>query len=378
MLRPAAKHGTPVAAVLVLVGSLVLAGCGGAAPAGSGGNGHPAATDMGSGLKPARGGPYQAHPADAPPAVEFEPAEMAFGILPPGSAVQGSSRLWNVGAKPLRVVRSITTCGCTAAEDLTGRVIEPGGYTEFTTVMSMKSGLGAKREKITVFFDDGSWVAHMYTAEVALPVRVVPPYLTASQRRADGSWAQTTSGVVEVTADDGQPFRILAAHGAPPEIIDYDPAVDPPRASYRVRWDLTRFEEDSVPWYWVLETDRPDCPVVDARVRHLSTIPPKNRVWVSKQHRVLVGEVRNGRPVEISASIEYHRGEPAEPERAGVYDNSEVLDAELLETQADGSFLHYRVRLTPRGAALGLLYEQVTLYASGFSTQLRVIGRVVE
>ena len=302
---------------------------------------------------------------------------MSFGILAPGSQATGSSVLWNVGATPLRIVRSIASCGCTAADDLTGRVIEPGGFTSYSTSMNMKSGLGPKREKITVYFDNGTYAVQYYTAGVALPVRVVPPYITASEQQPDKTWSHTMSGELEVTSTDGKPFRIIAAHGATPDIVGWIPSIDPPRSSYRIRWDLTGFEANAIPWFWVLETDRPDCPMVDVRIRHETTLPhkPRGRPWVPKDQRILVGEIANGVPFEVSTTIEYSHGALPNAERAGVFSQSDQLDA-VADVQIDGQFLHFRILLTPRGAMPGLFYEQVAVYASGASAQLRLIGRI--
>ena len=169
----------------------------------------PAVKQMGMGLSPQRG-PAQVMPPGAV-AVEFEPQKMDFGVLTPGAAVQGTSRLWNVGSSPLTITNSITSCGCTSTENLAGRVVPPGGYTEFTTDMHMKSGLGPKTEKITVYFGPNQVAIQFYNAEVSLPIRLTPPYLSASERIND-RWVQTQTGEITVSAPDGRPFRIIGAH----------------------------------------------------------------------------------------------------------------------------------------------------------------------
>ncbi len=333
--------------------------------------------DMGFGYKPARG-PAQTVPPGAV-AVEFEPAEMNFGVLPPGTTVRGTTRLWNVGTEELRISKSITSCGCTAAEDLAGRVIPPGGYTEFTTTMNMKSGLGEKMEKITVYFEPGGEriAIQYYTAELSLPIRLTPPYLTASTRVND-QWVQTIEGEIVVTAQDGRPFSILRAHGAAPEFVGFDPATDQPLSEYTLRWDLRRFE-GVIPWFWVIETDRPDCPLIDARIRHSSTLPPKppGRPWAPKDQRVLVGTVRPGEPFEVVTKIEYGRGYPPDPTTATVVSESTLLQAELIEAQVDGQYLQFRIRVSAAdNAPPGLLYGALAVGASGFTGSLHVIGAV--
>jgi hypothetical protein len=365
-------------------------GCGGDAPAAD----KPAARtapaakqepppikDLGLGMKPQRGN-ADTNPRQWPP-VEFEPAVMDFGMLSPGATARGTSRIWNVGSEPLRILKSITSCGCTAAEDLGGRVIGPGGSTEFTTTMTMKSGLGEKKEKISIIFEGyrSTFVVQYYTAEVSLPVRLTPPHLPASSKdQRTGRWVNTMSGHVEVKSLDGEPFRILRAHGAPPEYVGFDPATDPPRNVYTIRWDLSRFG-NAIPWYWVIETDRPDAPLVDARIRHVSTRPVRveQRPWEPKDQRLLVGVVARGQPFEITTKHEYDAGYIPDPTTAAVRSQSSFLRAELLDAQSDEQHLQFRIRVTPTASAPpGLLYGTLEVSAVGFGVPLRIIGRIAE
>ena len=340
-----------------------------------------AVREMGKGLTPARG-PVQTFPARSV-AVEAEPAEMNFGVLPPGATVRGTVRLWNVGSEELTIIRSITSCGCTSSEDLAGRMIRSGGYIDFATTMTMKSGLGEKKEKITIYFEPGApderAAVVYFTAVVSLPIQLDPPHLTASNRIND-QWVQTLQGEVTLTALDGRPYSILRAHGLPPDFVGFDPAVDAPRAQYTIRWDLDRFE-GVIPWFWVIETDRPDCPIIDARVRHSSTMPPRpaGRPWVPKDQRLLVGIVRKGEPFEVTTTIEYAKNYPPDAGSAVVASESPLFDAELLEAQVEENHLSYRVRLTITDTAPpGLLYGTLAIGANGFTAPLYVVGRVAQ
>lgn len=339
--------------------------------------------EMGKGIKPERG-PAETYPPRSV-AIDFEPGVMDFGVLSPGAMVRGTARLWNIGSEELQVAQSITSCGCTASEDLAGRMIRSGGYIDFATTMTMKSGLGPKKEKITVFFDPdrephNRRAAILYfTAEVSLPIRLTPPSIPASNRVND-QWVQTREGEVTVTAMDNRPFTILRAHGMPPDFVGFDPAIDAPRAEYTIRWSLDRFE-GVIPWFWVIETDRPDCPIIDARIQHSSTLPPRpsGRPWVPKDQRLLVGIVRTGEPFEVSTQIEYGKDYPPDPASAVVMSESTMLKAELIEAQAEAQHLSYRIRLTVTDVAPpGLLYGTVAIGASGFSGPMYVVGRVEE
>ena len=41
------------------------------------------------------------------PPIEFEPANMNFGIVPPHTIGKGSARIWNVGNRPLRIKETL-------------------------------------------------------------------------------------------------------------------------------------------------------------------------------------------------------------------------------------------------------------------------------
>ncbi len=369
-------------ASLLALAALIVSGCDDAPASTSTNTAKAVVRDLGTGLKPARG-PVRVLPEGSLP-VEFEPAEMNFGVLTPGDAVRGTSRIWNVGDQPLRIIKSITSCGCTAAEDLAGRVIPPGGFTEFSTTMNMKSGLGEKKEKITVYFEGQPQrvAIQYYTAEVSLPVRIVPPYVAASQKAHGGGWNEIRSGRFRVTALDGKPFRIIRSHGRPPDFVGFDPAADEPRSEYVLAWDMARFEGRTIPWYWVIETDRPDCPAIDARIRHSSTlVPPRNqRPWVTVESRLLVGLIRTGEPFEVVTRVEYSGQFTPDPATAAVAAGSPNLTARLLDAQRDDQYIQYRIAITPAtGVPPGLFYGQIDVYASGHGpVPVVIIGRLVE
>ena len=316
------------------------------------------------------------------PPVEFEPANLNFGIVPPHTIGKGTAKVHNVGDQPLRILKSTTSCGCTSAENLAGRVIPPGGFIEFKTEMEMKTGLGVKKEKVTLLFEGygGTQVIFYYNAEVARPVRVVPPYVQASVQRRDGGWNQFQTGTVQVASLDGKQFRILKAHGLVPQFVGFDPVADEPRIQYTLKWDMSQFKGKRVPWFWVIETDHPDAPIVDVRMRHNSAQPVRDRTrsWQPKDQRILIDLVRNGESIEIITKHEYASNRTPQPQTAHVQSLSTILDAELVGVELKGRLLEYRVRITPKNAPLGMFYEHISVGSAGITSPLRIIGRVIE
>ncbi len=308
------------------------------------------------------------------PPVEFEPANLNFGIVPRHTIGKGTAKIWNVGDQPLRILKSITSCGCTSAENLAGRVIPPGGFIQFKTEMEMKTGLGAKKEKVTLYFEGygTTQVPFFYHAEVARSVRVVPPYVDA--------FTLGQTGTIQVASLDNKPFQILKAHGLSPQFVGFDPATDQPRAQYTLKWDMSQFDGKRIPWFWIIETDHPDAPIVDVRMRHDSTRPVQDRTrsWQPKDQRILIDLVRNGESVEIITKHEYATNRTPSPQTAQVQSLSAILDAELIGVELKGRMLEYRVRITLKNAPLGMLYEHISVGSAGITSPLRIIGRVIE
>jgi hypothetical protein len=119
--------------------------------------------------------------------------------------------------------------------------------------------------------------------------------------------------------------------------------------------------------------------VIDARVRHSSTLPnqPQGRRWVPSDQRLLVGLVTPGETFEVSSAIEYGSAFVPDPSSAVVSSESAQLEAELIEAQVDGQYLRFRIRLTvAEHATQGLLYGQLSVGASDFTARLHIIGRI--
>lgn len=315
-----------------------------------------------------------------PVPVEFQPQQLDFGIVAPGTVAKGRARIFNTGNQVLTITKSYTSCGCTNAEKLDGRTIPPGGFIEFGTELEIKSGLGEKREKVTLLFEGygNQQVIFFYTAEASRQVRVTPPYLPAFNEQTQQT---VTSGQVQVESLDGKPFTILSAHGKTPSYAGFDPATDAPRNEYTLNWDLSREDAaGTVPWFWMLHTDHPDAPIVDMRVRHASTRPPrvKGRPWQPKDQRVVLDEVEAGETIEVVAKIEFGASMRPVAEMAAIVASSSQFTATLARASVDDRFLEYHLHITPTGTTPGLIYDTITLQAAGHESPLRVVGMLVE
>ena len=301
----------------------------------------------------------------APPLV-FDPPSVDFGVVAPGAKLETDALLVNVTDAPVSISRSGTSCGCTTATDLAGQVVPPKGVIPFHVAMNVKSGLGEKLERFYVVVPSlPEPLALDLRAEAALPVRAIPPYIDATAAR---------EGTITLEAADGQPFRVLSAGGAAPRFAEGEGA---PAARQVLAWSVpSDAPAGSVPWFWIVETDRGDAPIVDVRLRHPTTLPevPKGRPWVPLDQRVVVGVVPAG-PIEAETTIEYARGRAPEPETVAVAGDA-GWTVELLGVDGEGQKLRVRMRLTPLEPKVGLVQARAVVRASGFEAPLLVFGRV--
>ena len=281
------------------------------------------------------------------------------------------------------------SCTCTTLEDHSGKVIPPGGSLPIDASLESTPYPGKSKVEIRFLFagyDDV--VALPITAVVSWAVRAEPAYFSAT---AEGAWM----GTVQVTSIDGRPFSVISAGDREPRFVDgFDPGLDTPRTTYTLGWDLREFDNElctnavgeRMPMWWVVETDHPDAPLVDVRVRHhpccLLDMPTRGgRQWFLADNRKVLGTLQPNAPVEFETRLKWLRDRAPNDTIRAVESLSDQFDVELLEVrQDDDSTIHVRVRLTPSGDVRGLLYGNMRFYGftNGHHQKLVAIGRVVD
>lgn len=347
---------------LAILLTIAAAGCGrdDAAPA-------PAPQPDAPAAKPDRPAPQvvrQGLPPLTRGSLVIDPGGFALGIVAPNAEFETVATIRNIGAEPVTITVVKSTCGCTVPEDLKGQVIEPGKTIPFTTLFTAPGAVMDKTSKVLLQFGAGAEQQHALfeiTATVALAVRAVPPYLDALEG--------VTEGQIRVESLDGRPFRILSAGGRPPAYADgFDPARDEPRSAYALRWSVKYADEaacEKARYWWVIETDHPDAPLVPVEIRHNCTGDRRlggvrERQWFFTDYVALLGRVKGGEPVEAEVEIEKFGGRQT-LRVDGVQSLTPDATAELIDVQdsADDKFTECRVRFTPRRGYEGLLYADV-------------------
>ncbi len=300
--------------------------------------------------------------------IELDPQEVNFGYLDPKEVVRKTVEIRNVGDKPVKILQATSSCQCTTFSDVAGVVIPPGASVPMESRLAGRSMPGPMNTSITLVFEgyDES-PAIQVRGEVALAVKATPFGLNLVR----GDW----SGQVVIESLDGRSFNILATDRKPPRFIGFDPELDEPLNSYVIEWDLTQYTEDTLPRWWLVETDHPDCPILDLWVRHIATMDlSRDRPWRIEDRRVSLGEIQSGQPVDSTVTVLRLASDTIHLVRS----LSEDFDAELLKVERTGQETKCTIRITPNPRFQGLLYSKIEFIASAHSQTLDVIAKVVE
>jgi len=317
---------------------------------------------------PAVTAPPEAPPSeDVPPPVILEPEVMDFGTVPPGVIPNAVVKLKNTSDKPLTILAVQPSCKCTTVDDLVGQEIPPGGFVELKASMKKDSSPGQKKADIKVLVDGYSRVIPVQLRmEVSLPVRVVPGYVNAVK-------GQPTSGRLVVESLDKQPFTICSVGGKPPNLIGFDAAKDPPRNQYVLSYDIARdFGGEPVPLFWVLETDRADCPLVDIRMRLETTMPKPT--FKMQDYRITFGRVEQGKTADFTVQV------AEQPEDEPILSASLDGDrgrVEIVNVEKDGMMTNITLRFTPSDATDGLVWAPLKIHSNRRTQEAFLWGQVV-
>jgi hypothetical protein len=306
----------------------------------------------------------------APP-LEVVPPVLDFGFIAPNEDAKGSVQLFNRGTEPMLILAAEPSCKCTTLSDLGGTVIEPGGMVEMEAMLEGAPNTGPKTASIKVLIDGYAVVKTIdLKAEIALPIRAVPPHINAVR-------GQNRQGRIVVQSNDGRPFSICALHGQAPRYLGFDPATDQPAAQYVLLYDLDRIAEP-FPRYLVIETDQEDVPVVDVYLRHESTLPRINQnLRMKGGYRFPLGRIAQGG----STTLEVPFDSLTRP-LAAIISTSPEAQARMISTRTEeaeeGILTYALVEITPTAAHQGLLYLKLeAMTDTGETAGFDVFGVVV-
>jgi hypothetical protein len=252
---------------------------------------------------------------------------------------------------------------------MSGRKIPVGGSVELKANMKAQSAPGRKGAEIKVLIDGYTQVVTVnLKQEVSLPVRVSPSYLNVVK-------GQPMKGQTIIESIDKQPFRICAVGGKRANLVGFDPEKDAPRNQYILDWDFERdFAPGEAKRYWLIETDREDCPLVDIFVRHETTVTlPRGPVPTDYRHTF--GRKEQGTSVDFVLDVT--KMMPDEKIVAAA-SSSSACKVELIGSSVEGEVTHINLRVTPNDDLVGLAWVPFKVYTStGREIEQTVWGQYV-
>jgi len=226
-------------------------------------------------------------------AVVVSPGVLDFGTQSLMSRPTGEITLTNQGEKAVTLVAVSPTCSCLKPEFTDRVVLAPGANHTVAVAHEPRSQAGPSKATLRFVFLGNDIVNVPVEAMFTRPVKADPTWIDF---RRDGD-----QGTLKLRSLDARPFRVLSVQGvAVPD--------SPAALLQEVPWDLSTYDTETctnpagerMPSWIVVQTDHPDAPVVDVRVRKDGCTNPDipgdgdTRAWMILDQRVVVGELSPG------------------------------------------------------------------------------------
>ena len=312
-------------------------------------------------------------------ALQVVPGRFELGDIAPGSSHERTFRFRNITSGPIKILRSVASCKCTATTDVTNRVLAPGESIDFLAELSAPRTPGLKEAKVQIIVDGGlPPLTLQVIGDVAMPIKAAPTYV-------GGPKGDTMRGTVRLESKD-VPFNIISAGGAPAD------HVSPTESSSKVHdlyWNLEDgFDLDSRIW-WVVYTDHPECPVLPLRIRNPLTgsradMARYDRHWMFDENVVNAGRIRAGEPVEFDVVIAHYnprgRGQVVKPTWRNVLSVTSAtpgVDSRMVAvTPISRDEIRIRFSITPDPGTSGPLYAFVDVETDTGTGRFAVLALV--
>ena len=315
--------------------------------------------------------------------LEVSPKAVDFGEVAPASLHPATFTLANKGSVPITIVSAQPSCACTTISDLDGKVIAPGGTIDLDAALVAPRQPIEKTSKVFIRIEGIQQpVIVELKGDTTLPIKAIPPYAEALKG--------TTTGTISLRSMDGQPFTVLSSNGEKPVFVGFNSTKDPIRSDYQVAWSIAGLNCESIPRWWVFETDRADCPLVPCRVRNECTGSKRDesrflRYWIFADYLLDGGVVRAGEPFEVEVDLTHMN--PRGGGKVVAPQWSKVLSAEATTSEAvaslagvtvvDAENARVRLKVVPRKDLRGLLYVPVKVTTATGSGVVDVIAKVI-
>lgn len=311
--------------------------------------------------------------------IVFEPGILDLGKMFPRDLITSKFTLRNLGSTPMTIKVIKAACGCTKLDDYSGLVIPPGEAVELEARTKSRTVPSSFSSSISFLFEE--YIAPSTISmfgEVTRVIRTAPKYFNCVANRDTG--LRNDSGLIVVEALDGKPFTILSANGVEPIYESFDPDFDEPQTSYKLVWDIAQYKNVNLPKYWIIETDNPNCPVVDVWVRHEANLPPRNQnVWRARTQHVVVGGIRPGKSAVFEVDIQNRNNRANKIDL--VRSLSKNFSAKLVsyipigKSPPDSTI---SVRITPTPGYQGLLNGKIRIMLGSQWQDIIILGKAMK
>lgn len=305
--------------------------------------------------------------------VKAAPAQQSLGIVAPHTTVSATATLTNTLTVPVKCVMSKPTCTCTTV-DMVGKTIPAGGSIQMPISMKVSGNTGMKSAAVNMLFetDAGQRVPGVVQVEISAQVAYAV-FGTQANRRATGVSNDTfidafdfpaqVKGMVTVASADGKPFRVLSVMGQPPVFAQTSGGgTNAPGAagpSHQLLYDFSALACADMPKWLLIETDRPEAPLIDMRVRHKCTWSAP--AFGFAQYYENLGVMPIGTPREFVIEIKHANGVAVSTVKSG----DPRVAVQLVGSTMEGDSLMLKLQATPQPGAEGVILAPITLSGMG-------------
>jgi hypothetical protein len=299
--------------------------------------------------------------------VYADPADVDFGVTRPGTKLRAEFRLVNPTNAPIKILAAQPTCQCTTVK-VSNQVIPPRGAIGIPATLQVPNTTGLKQAAINTALEPGvSGPRLTLKAVAAYAVRTDPLYVDALE-------PERLTGQVTVESTDGRPFRVRSVNGRPPLLQ----TPDEPSVRHIVGYDLTGETPDTMPKWLLFETDHPEAPMLEMRVRHQwSMLPhqfPDHQVAIQFDGYIAnLGAIPAGSPAPFSLQLKHFAGQRVLGLRS---DAPEFRVALTEQIPGDDDRVRITATITPAEGTSGPFIVPITFDATTGSEQMYAIGVV--
>ncbi|MBC04431.1 MAG: hypothetical protein CMJ34_14190 [Phycisphaerae bacterium] len=310
-------------------------------------------------------------------AVYGDPADVDFGVVTPGSKLRTEIRLVNPTDQPVVLRAAVPTCQCTTV-NVDGTIIPSMGAVGIPMTLQVPSTTGEKKAAVnTVLVPGGKGPRLTLRAIAAYAVRA-----TASTSAGGPStlWVDALkpagiSGRIQLDSTDGRPFRVLSVNGETPMFLQ---GTGQPATTQSIAYDLSGRTSATMPKWMLIETDHPDAPMVEMRVRHMASRLPHQfqnyKVKVQFDGYIAnVGRISPGSTAEFSVELKQFKRRTLSGLRSG---NPDFVVNLLQRKDGDGDRVRITGSITPKPGFNGPFICPVQFNTPEGAETMYVIGTI--